>query len=213
MGVVLHLHNVAVAAGCHKAEEGRLQLRVGEVQRGNVSAQVVHRHQRLIGRVGQTLGKIHAHQHCTDQARRKGDGHGIHIVDGLACIQQGFFDRSTDKFAVAAAGDLRHNAAVKSLFFYAGGNDVAQQVPAVLHQSCGGLVAGGFNSQNNHVLVGLQPVFACVHIGAQGHGILHAAFHFLPQDLRSLFGFSLRCFHDQFIVDGQDQAAFHLFVP
>lgn len=90
MGVVLHLHNVAVAAGGHKAEEGRLQLRVGEVQCGNVSAQVVHRHQRLIGRVGQTLGKIHAHQHCTDQARRKGDGHGIHIVDGLACIQQGF---------------------------------------------------------------------------------------------------------------------------
>ena len=44
-------------------------------------------------------------------------------------------------------------------------------------------------------------------------GILHAAFHFLPQDLRSLFGFSLRCFHNQFVVDGQDQAAFHLFVP
>jgi DNA polymerase-1 len=36
--------------------------------------------------------------------------------------------------------------------------------------------------------MGLQPVFACVHIGAQGHRVLHAAFHFLPQDAGSLFG-------------------------
>ena len=55
--------------------------------------------------------------------------------------------------------------------------------------------------------MGLQPVFACVHIGAQGHGVLHAALHLLPQDLRSLFGFRFRGFHDQFVVDGEDQAS------
>ena len=32
MGIVLHLHDVAVSAGRHKAEEGRLQLRVGQVE-------------------------------------------------------------------------------------------------------------------------------------------------------------------------------------
>ena len=107
---------------------------------------MVHRYQRLARRVGQTLGKVHAHQHRADEPRRKGDGYGIHIVDGPACVQQGFFDRSADKFAVAAAGNLRHNAAVQGLFFDAGGDDVAQQMPPVLHKRCGGLVAGGFNS-------------------------------------------------------------------
>ena len=146
MGVVLHLHDVAVPAGGHQTEEGRLQLRVGQVECGDVSPQMVHRYQRLARRVGQTLGKVHTHQHCTDEPRRKGDGYGIHIVDGLACVQQGFFDRGADKFAVAAAGDLRHNAAVQGLFFDAGGDDVAQQMPPVLHKRCGGLVAGRFNS-------------------------------------------------------------------
>ena len=146
VGVVLHFHDVAVAAGGHQAEEGRFQLRVGQVQRSDVAPQVVHRHKGLVCRVGQAFGKVYAHQHCADEARRKGDGHGVHIVDGLACIQQGFFHRGTDELAVAAAGDLRHDAAIQRLFFHAGGDDVAQQVPAVLHQSCGGLVAGGFNS-------------------------------------------------------------------
>ena len=47
VGVVLHLHDVAVSAGCHKAEEGRLQLGVGEVKGRDVAPQVVDRHQRL----------------------------------------------------------------------------------------------------------------------------------------------------------------------
>ena len=113
-----------MAAAGHQTEEWRLQLWVGQIVGCNVPAQVMYRHQRLARAVSQALGKIHAHQHCTDEARRKGDGHSIHIVDGLACIQQGFFDRSADKFAVAAAGDLRHNAAVKRLFFDAGRNNV-----------------------------------------------------------------------------------------
>ena len=146
VGVVLHLHDVAVPAGGHQAEERRLQLRVGQVERGNVAPQVVHRHQRLARRVGQPLGKVHAHQHRADEARRKGDGHGVHVVHGLAGVQQGLFDGGADELTVAAAGDLRHHAAVQGLFFHAGGDDVAQQMPAVLHQSCGGLVAGGFDS-------------------------------------------------------------------
>ena len=33
------------------------------------------RNQRLVGRIGQPLGKVHTHQHRADQARRKGDSH------------------------------------------------------------------------------------------------------------------------------------------
>ena len=126
VGVVLHLHDVAVPAGGHQTQKGRFELRVGQVERGDVSPQMVHRHQRFACRVGQTLGKIHAHQHRANKPRRKGDSHGVHVLHGLTGIQQGFFDRGTDKFAVAAAGNLRHNAAVQRLLLDAGGNDVAQ---------------------------------------------------------------------------------------
>ena len=146
MGVVLHLHDVAVAAGRHQAEEGRLQLRVGEVEGRNVAPQVVDRHQRLMGRVRQPLGKVDSHQHRADEAGGKGDGHGVHIVDGLARVQQGFFHRGADELAMAAAGDLRHHAAVERLLLHAGRDDVAEQFAAILHQRCGGLVAGRFNS-------------------------------------------------------------------
>ena len=80
MGVVLYLHDVAVSAGRHKAEEGRLQLRVGQVEGCNVAPQMVDRHQRLARRVGEALGKVDAHQNCADEAGREGDSHGVHIV-------------------------------------------------------------------------------------------------------------------------------------
>ena len=87
VGVVLHLHDVTVPAGGHQTQKGRLELRVGQVERGDVSPQMVHRHQRLARRVGQTLGKVYAHQHRTDEPRRKGNGHGVHIVYGLVGVQ------------------------------------------------------------------------------------------------------------------------------
>ena len=101
-----------MSAGRHKAEEGRLQLRVGQVEGRNVAPQMVDRHQRLARRVGEALGKVDAHQHGTDQAGRKGYGHGIHVFHGHVGIGQGFVHGGTDILGMAAAGDLRHNAAV-----------------------------------------------------------------------------------------------------
>ena len=114
VGVVLHLHDMAVAAGCHQTEEGRFELWMGQVKGRNVAPQVMHRNQRLVGRIGQPLGKVHTHQHRADQARRKGDSHRVHIVHGLACVQQSLFDRGADELAVAAAGDLGDHAAISA---------------------------------------------------------------------------------------------------
>ena len=146
VGVVQHLNDVAVSARRHKAEEGRFQLRVGQVEGGDVAAQVMHRDQRLVCGVGQPLGEIDAHQHRTNQAGRKGDGDSIHVVDGLACVQQSLFDGGTDELAVTAACDFGNDTAVKCLFLHAGRDDVAQQLSAILDQCCGGLVAGGFDT-------------------------------------------------------------------
>ena len=89
-----------------------MQTLVGQIVGGDMSAQVVYRHQRLACRVGQAFGKVDAHQHGTDQAGRKGYGHGIHVFHGHVGISQGFVHGSTDILGMAAAGDLRHNAAV-----------------------------------------------------------------------------------------------------
>ena len=45
-------------------------------------------------------------RHCADEAGREGDSHGVHVVDGLACVQQSLFDGGTDELTVAAAGDM-----------------------------------------------------------------------------------------------------------
>ena len=109
---ILHHHDVAVPAAGHQAEKRRMQTLVGQIVGGDMPAQVVHRHQRLACRVGQAFGKVDAHQHGTDQAGRKGYGHGIHVFHGHVGISQGFVHGSTDILGMAAAGDLRHNAAV-----------------------------------------------------------------------------------------------------
>ena len=61
--------------------------------------------------------------------------------------------------------------------------------------------------------MGLQPVFALMHLGAQGHSIVYTALHLFPQDGGCLGRLGLRRFHDELIVDGQDEAALHFFVP
>ena len=54
--------------------------------------------------------------------------------------------------------------------------------------------------------MGLQPVFALMHLGAQGHSIVYTALHLFPQDGGCLGRLGLRRFHDELIVDGQDEA-------
>ena len=134
----------------HQTEERGLEFRVGQVEGGDVPPQVVDRHQRLAGRVGQPLGKVDPHQHRPDQAGGKGDGYRVHLVDGAAGVGQGLAHRGADVLAVAAAGDLGHHPAVEGLLLDAGGDDVAVQDAPVLDQGGRRLVTGGFDSQNDH---------------------------------------------------------------
>ena len=54
--------------------------------------------------------------------------------------------------------------------------------------------------------MGLQPVFALMHFGAQGDSIIDTAFHLFLQDGGGFRGFCLRGLDDEFVVDGQDGA-------
>ena len=156
---VLHHHDMAVPAAGHQAEERRFQFRVGQIIGGNVPPQMVHRHQRLAAGVGQPLGKVDPHQHRADQPRRKGHGHRVHVGHGHVGVGQGFLHRGADIFDVAAAGDLRHHAAVQRLLLDAGADHIGDQRPAVLHDGGRRLVAGRFDSQNIHL--SLSPTTLC----------------------------------------------------
>ena len=108
-------------------------------------AQVVHRHKRFARRVGQPLGKVDAHQHRADEPRRKRHGHGVHVGHRHAGVGQRLVNGGADILRMAA-GDLRHNAAVERLLFDAGGDDVGDDLPPILHNRRRGFVAGGLDT-------------------------------------------------------------------
>ena len=135
-----------MAAASDKAQKRRLQLGVGQIVRGDMPPQVMHRHQRLVCRIGQPLGKVDADQHRADQPRRKGHGHSVHIADRHARIGKRLVHGGADIFRMAAAGDLRHNTAVEGLLPDAGGDHIGDDLPAILHDRRRGLIAGGLDS-------------------------------------------------------------------
>lgn len=123
-----------------------MQILVGQIVGGDVPAQMMHRHQRLACRVGQPLGKVDAYQHRADQPRRKGHGHGVHIFHRHVGVGQRLVHGDADILGMAAAGDLRHHAAVQGLLFHAGGDHVRDDFAAILHDRRRRLIAGRFNS-------------------------------------------------------------------
>ena len=136
---------MAVPAAGDQAEKRRFQILVGQIVGGDMPAQVMHRHQRLVCRIGQPLGKVDADEHRADQPRRKGHGHSVHIGNGHIGVGQRLVNGGADIFRMAAAGNLRHNAAVECLLLDAGGDDVGNDLSAILHDRRRRLVAGGLD--------------------------------------------------------------------
>ena len=137
---------MAVAAAGHQAQKRRFQVRVGEVERGDVPPQMVHRDEGLLRRIGKALCEVDPHQHRADQPGGKGDGHAGQVGGGEARVGQGLLHGAADEFHMAAAGDLGHDAAIQRLLGHAGGHHIAEQLAAVFYHGGGGLVAAGFDA-------------------------------------------------------------------
>ena len=150
MCVIIHRHNVAVTAGGHKAKERRFQLRICKIQRGDMSAQMVHRHQRLTRSKGQPLGIIYSHQQCSDKAGAKGTGHRFQIVYPKACFVQSLLHHLADGIYMASAGYFRHNTAIKAVFFRLGINHIGYYFSPVLHYGRRCFVTAGLYAQYIH---------------------------------------------------------------
>ena len=147
IGIVVHLHEVAVSAGHDEAQKRRGQLRVRQIVSGNVSPQVVHRDQRKPGRHRQSLGEVDADQQRADQPRCRRDRDPVEVGKRHAGVRQRLVHHPRDRLRVAAARDLRHHAAVELMFLHLRRDHVAAHGAAVGHHRGGGLVTGGFNAE------------------------------------------------------------------
>ncbi len=144
MGVVLHVHQGGGAAGYAQAQEGRLQVGVGDVIGGDVPPDVVDGDQRHSQPEGGGLGEGHPHQQGPDQAGGVSDRYGVNVRLGNARLPEGLVRQAGDGLHMLAGGNFRHHAAINGVHVRRGGDDGGQHRPAVLNDGGGSLIAGGF---------------------------------------------------------------------
>ena len=136
-----------VAAAGDEAEEGRLE-RVGlEEVGGDVALQVVDRDQRQAPRRGQRLRRAHPDQEGPDQARARGHGDGLDVLERGIRLGQGVFDNRNRELEVMARGDLGDDAAEARVRLGLRGDRVGEN-PAAVQNRGAGVVAGSLDSEN-----------------------------------------------------------------
>ena len=143
--IAAHVHEHRVAAGDGKTEERRLKLRIGNVVRGNMAADVVHRDERDAERRRGAFGKVHAHEHRADESRRIRHRHGVKLGLFHARRRDRAVRQPRDDLHMAARSDLRHDAAVYGVQVGLREYLVGEHLSSIFGHGDGGLVAGGFH--------------------------------------------------------------------
>ena len=106
---------------------------------------MVHRNQRLAGGEGKPLGEAHPHEQRADKPGRGGDGYVVDIGKGHFGVSKRLLHNSDYVFGVTAAGNFRHNAAVKPVLRHLRIDYGGDYFSAVLDDRCRGFIAGGFD--------------------------------------------------------------------
>ena len=99
-------------------------------------------------REGEGLGVGDADEQRPGEAGAGGDGDGVEIGEGDAGLGQRGADDGNDGAKVLAAGQLRHDAAVAGVGGDLRGDDGGKRARAALDDGRGGLVAGGFDAED-----------------------------------------------------------------
>jgi hypothetical protein len=76
----------------------------------------------------------------TDEARARGDGDEVHVIQRLAGAVERLVDDGQHLDDVVAAGQLRHHPAPAAVDVHLGGDDVRERTPAVLDEGGGGFI-------------------------------------------------------------------------
>ncbi len=119
----------------------------------DVPLQVVDGDQRQPLRKGQRLGVGDAHQQRSGQPRPAGHGDGVQVGEGDAGLRQRRADHGNDGAQMLAAGQLRNHSAVAGVGGDLRGDHRGKRTRAALDNRGGGLVARGFNPEDQAALV------------------------------------------------------------
>jgi hypothetical protein len=97
----------------------------------DMRSQVVDPVDRLVEPEGERLGRRHPDQQGTREARSRGDGDRVDVVELDARLLAGPLDRRHHRLQVRPAGDLRHDPAEPGMLLDAARHRVCQErVPA-----------------------------------------------------------------------------------
>ena len=114
----------------------------------DVAFEVVDGDEGDVLRVGQGLGVGDADEQRSGEAGAGGDGDGVEIGEGDAGLGQGGADDGNDGAEMLAAGQLGDDAAVAGMGGDLRGDDRGKRAGAALDDGGGGLVAGGFDGED-----------------------------------------------------------------
>lgn len=114
--------------------------------------EVVHGVKGFVPEDGESAGGEGADEERAEEAGGVGDGDIIDVVFGEVGVSKGLVDDGEDGFEVGASGDFGNDAAVGSKNIDLGDDDVAEDAGLVCDDGGGGFVAGGFDSENIHII-------------------------------------------------------------
>ena len=145
VAIILYQRQMRVAAADNQTQKRRLQIRVTQIVRRDMAAQMMHGHKRQICRIGEAFGVVDADEQRADQPGRIGHGNGVDAAQCQSGVGKRLTDHAGHRFRVAARGDFGHHAAIELMFLHLRGDHIRQRPAAVFHNGGGGFVAGGFN--------------------------------------------------------------------
>ena len=152
--VVLHQHEVGVAAGRDQAEEGEAgaYFRVGVLKPGGVDVafEVVHAEEGQAGGEGKALCGVDADEQRAGEAGAVRDGDAVELGQLDSGVLQGPADHGDYGEEVLPGGGLGDDAAEVGVEIGLGGDYVGHYAATVLDDGYGGLVAGGLDAQDPH---------------------------------------------------------------
>jgi hypothetical protein len=128
LGVIVDVEEERMAAARQQAEERRLERIRLQVERGDVTVEVIDRHERTSSRPGERLGGCEPDEERADQAWALRDRHRIDLGQGASGLAQRLANDRQDELEMAARGDLRHDPSVAGVQVCLRGDDIGQDL-------------------------------------------------------------------------------------
>ena len=170
-GNVAHLQDFGMAARNQQRTQATgtgIRQQVGAVlgavilkqTNANVGDQVVNAVEGLAGGNSERLRRGDTHHKCASQAGARSNGDSIHLIEGDVRFGQRRFKGGNHSVQVSAGGDFGDHATKAHVLFHGGGDGVAEQL-CTAHNADTGLIAGGFDAQNEGFASAHSSSFCC----------------------------------------------------